>query len=118
MREILERYAALHVALKDDKFSGQGQFELFAISGNGNGSTGTPCLYRRNRSKLRDHMHRTVADLIRTALNNSVPPTPDARIPNLITFFDAFGDHASLEKLEGLRPQAQLTDETRLRIAA
>lgn len=118
VREILERYAALHAALEDDEFSGSGQFELFAISGNGNGTTGTPCLYRKNLSKLRTHRLRTAEDLIRLAYSIDGPTSSDLTVSQLVSFFDAFGDRASIDKLMDFRSKLQSSDEARIRMAA
>ena len=117
VREILERYAALHSSLLDDEFSGSGQFELFAISGNGNGSTGSPCLFRKNFTKLKEHKRRTVNDLIRLVTRDEETLSASA-ISQLGSFFDAFGDTDALESLNGLHSASHTSDSQALRLAA
>ena len=117
VREILERYAALHASLSDDQLRGSGQFELFAISGNGNGSTGTSCLFRNNLSKLKEHKLRTVNDLIRLVAQNDDPSSALA-ISRLAGFFDAFGDSDAKERIGDLRSPSGTGESQTVRFAA
>ena len=117
VREILERYAALHASLSDDELRGSGQFELFAISGNGNGSTGTPCLFRNNLSKLKEHKRRTVNDLIRLVTQGE-GSTSNSASSQLGSFFEAFEDSDALKSLEGLKSAPALLDSKTVRLAA
>ncbi len=117
VREILERYAALHASLSDDELRGSGQFELFAISGNGNGSTGTPCLFRNNLSKLKAHKLRTADDLIRLVVQDEEKLSASA-ISQLGRFFEAFDDFDALERLEDFRSAGHRPDSNTVRLAA
>ena len=118
MREMWERYIALHASVIEVEFRGSGQFELFAISGNGNGSTGTLCLFRNNLSKLREHKRRTVNDLIRLVIQDIDRPSSSSAVSQLGIFFDEFEDSDALELLEGLRSASQIGDSQTVRLAA
>ena len=118
VREIAERYSALHSAMKDEGTRPSGQFELFAIAGNGNGSTGTPCLYRKNLSKLRIHKDRTTEDLILLARQNAGSSSARPVISELIIFFAGFGDKAAIEDLEVLNIRQPSQDPPTVRMAA
>lgn len=115
MREALERYAALHAALDDEGRRASGSFELFAISGNGNGTTGTPCLYRKNLSKLKVHKLRTADDLIRVTLQYL---TADSAVPKLAAFFETFADRESVAKLGAFNRQENVVAPSHIRTAA
>jgi hypothetical protein len=115
IREALERYSALHAALNNEPGRASGQFELFAISGNGNGTTGTPCLYRKNLSKLRIRKLRTADDLIRVTLQYVAT---DTAVSDLAAFFNAFADRESVAKLEAIDREENVVAPSHLRTAA
>ena len=117
-RQVLERYAALHSALKCEGSQAAGQFELFAIAGNGNGSTGTPCLYRKNLSKLMKHKLRTTENLVALALQEPAFSSTSLVVSELIAFFDAFDDRLALEKLKVLNVDERAGNSTTVRMAA
>ena len=115
VREALERYTALHMALVHERGQATGQFELFTISGNGNGNTGTTCLYRKNLSKLRIHKTRTADDLVRMICHDS---SLNSLGSQLTAFFGAFGDLDSIAKLEAIRIEKNSADSIQIRMAA
>lgn len=115
LRESLERYAALHIAIDDEIGQASGQFELFAVSGNGNGATGTPCLYRMNLNKLRSHKVRTADGLIRLVVRKEATNLLSSRLSN---FFADFDDLDSITKLEAISNSSEIDDSISLQIAA
>ena len=117
-REVLERYAALHLALENEGSRATGQFELFAIAGNCNGSTGTPCLYRKNLSKLRKHKLRTTEDLIGLSLQDPAFSSASPVVSELTAFFDAYGDRSAIERLDLLKADGRIGEPSPVRIAA
>ena len=114
VREALERYAALHTALENESGHASGEFELFSISGNGNGTTGTPCLYRKNLTKLKGHKTRTAEDLVRVFRRNAA----NSLDPQLADFFYFFSDRDSIAKLETLDSETNIDESARIRVAA
>ena len=115
VREALERYAALNAALDVEVGRASGQFELFAVSGNGNGATGTPCLYRKNLNKLKAHKIRTADSLISLLPKSAGINSIDSQ---LLSFFETFSDLDSVARLEILKDESNVGNSAPIRITA
>jgi hypothetical protein len=101
IREGLEKYTALHLALEAGTRQPGGQFELFEISGHRNGSTGTSCLYRKNLAKLHRHKRSTADDLIELVASASQPAIPNSTTASkLSALFELVGDAPSVAKAQ------------------
>lgn len=122
IREGLEKYTALHMALEAGSHRPGGQFEIFEISGHRNGSTGTSCLYRKNLAKLQRHKRSTAEGLIELVASASQPAIPNSTInAKLSAFFELAGDASSVARAqrridasERSRPIVQLPVESAL----
>jgi hypothetical protein len=106
IREIVERYAGLTLAVKQFSETDEGESELLKVANHENVRLGTKCLSRRNRLRLEFHQTLARGDFLKLLANEFSSEEIKKISPLALEFVTLLSDEAGARAIENLCAEA------------